>query len=161
MKHANKALLIATAVISFHGIAHAENINSTSPQTESSTLSTISPAAGDVKNMSRSDIRMIQDALNKSGYTSGNADGVLGARTEAALRSFQQDKNISVTGTVTAETMTHLGIADARMKATSSSNGSELPKQDHKNHQPETDEESSPANGNSSQYDNDYQTINP
>ena len=37
---------------------------------------------------SRTSIRMLQEALNAAGYDAGTADGILGARTRAAVQSF-------------------------------------------------------------------------
>jgi peptidoglycan hydrolase-like protein with peptidoglycan-binding domain len=40
----------------------------------------------------------VQARLNNLGYGAGPCDGVLGQRTRAALRLFQEDQEIDVTG---------------------------------------------------------------
>lgn len=44
------------------------------------------------------DLRLIQDALRSQGYNPGPADGRLGPRTHEAIRRFQGDHGIAVTG---------------------------------------------------------------
>jgi len=51
----------------------------------------------------------VQSQLAKRGYYNGAIDGVLGDETEAALARYQEDHNLSVTGTVTAATLQSLG----------------------------------------------------
>jgi peptidoglycan hydrolase-like protein with peptidoglycan-binding domain len=55
-------------------------------------------------------ISAIQSELARLGYYNGAVDGVLGDETEAALARYQQDHDISVTGTVNAGTLQSLGI---------------------------------------------------
>lgn len=51
-----------------------------------------------------SNVSLLQDALNKLGYNSGNVDGIFGDKTYAALTRFQSDKGIGVDGIVGPET---------------------------------------------------------
>lgn len=48
--------------------------------------------------------RMIQNRLIKLGYLTGSADGILGAKSIAAIEKFQQLHNLEVTGEVNEET---------------------------------------------------------
>ena len=59
--------------------------------------------------MSAEEVRQAQKKLNDLGYQSGQVDGVLGPRTQAALRDFQQAKNIAVTGRLDEKTTNALG----------------------------------------------------
>ena len=52
----------------------------------------------------------VQSGLAKLGYYNGAVDGVLGDQTEAALARYQQDRDLSVTGTVDAATLQSLGL---------------------------------------------------
>jgi hypothetical protein len=52
----------------------------------------------------------VQSKLSSLGYYHGTIDGVLGDETEAALARYQQDQDISVTGTVTAATLQALDL---------------------------------------------------
>jgi Putative peptidoglycan binding domain len=55
-------------------------------------------------------IRQAQRALNSMGYDSGPADGVWNARTQAAVRDFQQTRGLEATGQLNERTMRGLGI---------------------------------------------------
>ena len=55
-------------------------------------------------------VSAVQSALAKLGYYNGAIDGTLGDQTEAALGHYQEDRDLSVTGTVDAATLQSLGI---------------------------------------------------
>jgi len=55
-------------------------------------------------------ISAVQSKLTSLGYYHGAIDGILGDQTEAALARYQQDQDISVTGTVTSSTLQELGL---------------------------------------------------
>ena len=54
------------------------------------------------------DVRATQQALRDQGFDPGPIDGVMGPRTSAAVRDFQQKENLTVTGQVDAETRARL-----------------------------------------------------
>ncbi len=56
-------------------------------------------------------VSSVQSQLATLGYYAGAVDGVAGDETQAALARYQQDNNLSVTGTVTAATLQSLGLA--------------------------------------------------
>jgi Putative peptidoglycan binding domain len=53
----------------------------------------------------------VQSQLAKLGYYRGVIDGVVGDETQAALARYQEDHDLSVTGTLTAATLQSLGLA--------------------------------------------------
>lgn len=55
-------------------------------------------------------VSAIQSELAKLGYYNGAIDGTLGDQTEAAIARYQEDSDLSVTGTVDAATLQSLGI---------------------------------------------------
>jgi len=55
-------------------------------------------------------VSAIQAGLAKLGYYNGTIDGTLGDQTEAAIARYQEDHDLSVTGTVDAATLQSLGI---------------------------------------------------
>ena len=55
-------------------------------------------------------VSAVQSALAKLGYYDGAIDGALGDQTEAALARYQEDRDLSVTGTVDDATLQSLGI---------------------------------------------------
>ena len=56
-------------------------------------------------------VSSVQSQLAKLGYYRGAVDGVTGDETEAAIARYQEDNDLSVTGTVTAATLQSLGLA--------------------------------------------------
>jgi hypothetical protein len=52
----------------------------------------------------------VQSKLASLGYYHGAIDGVLGDESEAALARYQQDQDLSVTGTVTSDTLQALNL---------------------------------------------------
>ena len=55
-------------------------------------------------------VSSVQSQLAKRGYYRGAVDGVLGDQTEAAIARYQEDADLSVTGTVTAGMLQSLGL---------------------------------------------------
>jgi putative peptidoglycan binding protein len=53
----------------------------------------------------------VQDQLTRAGYYHGKIDGVLGPETHHALLSYQSDKGLRMTGSLTTETQQSLGLA--------------------------------------------------
>ena len=53
----------------------------------------------------------VQAALMRRGLYNGDIDGLLGPKTRAALRKFQQSEGIPQTGRMDIETLTRLGIS--------------------------------------------------
>ena len=60
-----------------------------------------------------STVSAVQSQLAKLGYYRGAVDGVEGDETEAALARYQEDHDLSVTGTLTAATLQSLGLPQA------------------------------------------------
>jgi hypothetical protein len=59
---------------------------------------------------SNSVVSAVQSKLASLGYYHGEIDGILGDESEAALARYQQDQDLSVTGTVTSATLQALGL---------------------------------------------------
>jgi hypothetical protein len=55
-------------------------------------------------------VSAVQSELAKRGYYGGAIDGILGDQTEAAIARYQEDQDLSVTGTVTAAMLYSLGL---------------------------------------------------
>lgn len=62
----------------------------------------------DVQAVSQSDISEIQSQLNRRGYKSGPINGVVGTQTASAIRDFQTDAALPVTGAASAELLAEL-----------------------------------------------------
>ena len=55
-------------------------------------------------------VNAVQSELAKLGYYHGAIDGILGDETEAAIAGYQEDHDLSVTGTLTAATLQALRL---------------------------------------------------
>ncbi len=55
-------------------------------------------------------IMRVQAALFSRGYDPGAIDGVMGAETQAALRQFQKDHGLPITGTMTTQSLNFWGV---------------------------------------------------
>ena len=61
--------------------------------------------------LTASEVREVQLLLTILGYQPGPIDGVLGRQTEQAIRGFQQDQGLTVTGVPTRQLIDRLRIA--------------------------------------------------
>lgn len=80
------------------------------------------PAESVVFNLRRgsksADVTKLQTALNAQGYDCGAADGIFGAKTEAAVRAFQKDNGLAVDGIAGKDTQAALYAAEDTPKPT-------------------------------------------
>jgi len=58
----------------------------------------------------RAHVRDVQHKLADMGYNPGPVDGIVGPKTRSALRSFQKDKNLQVTGRIDADTRSAMNL---------------------------------------------------
>jgi hypothetical protein len=63
-------------------------------------------------NLSPTEIREVQQVLIERGLLTGEADGVLGSRTQEALISFQRQQGIQTTGSIDTRTVAALGLSN-------------------------------------------------
>ncbi len=62
-------------------------------------------------NASTSTVKKVQRKLNSCGYSCGTADGIIGLKTYKAIRKFQKDNDLKVTGVLKKKTLKALGLA--------------------------------------------------
>ena len=70
-------------------------------------------AAGQGSQGSMEDTREVQQALKDKGHNPGRVDGIMGPRTQQAIRDFQQANGLPATGRLDAETAAALGVDSA------------------------------------------------
>jgi len=58
-------------------------------------------------------VRRAQEALERAGYEIGSTDGQLGSRTVAAIKRFQTDRYLPVSGQLDAATIAALGVSNS------------------------------------------------
>lgn len=77
-----------------------------------SSIPSVSHKKLDVGKMESERIRQIQEALAKKGYYAGEISGEYNEATIAAMRKFQEEHKIDVTGYATAQSLKLLGLTD-------------------------------------------------
>ncbi len=61
--------------------------------------------------LSATDVKRIQLSLRNEGFNPGPIDGIYGWRTTAAVKKFQADRNLTVSGKATPATLGALRVA--------------------------------------------------
>jgi peptidoglycan hydrolase-like protein with peptidoglycan-binding domain len=68
-------------------------------------------------------VKAVQQALKDKGHDPGDVDGVMGPKTQAALRDFQKKEGLKETGRLDTETMAKLGVEAKTSSAGGSTSG--------------------------------------
>lgn len=68
------------------------------------------------------EVKQIQQKLIQWGYLSGTADGVYGAKTEAAVKRFQRNNGLTPDGIAGAATLAKIGISSQTTQTSSNNN---------------------------------------
>jgi len=116
--------------ISLPAAAQQNNAKPNPPQSaqQQSQAQPMQPNNQSQANLSSSQIRQAQQALDQKGFNAGRADGKLGPETKQALQSFQQSQGLQVTGQLDQQTMAKLGIrgAETTGQAPANQNGAPM-----------------------------------
>ena len=81
----------------------------TGEEESQASVSGTDPFAGKPKVLTdKASIKQTQSLLNDKGYKAGTADGIIGRKTRSAVRAYQKDNKLRVTGTVTDQLLLHL-----------------------------------------------------
>lgn len=73
--------------------------------------------------MSMDKVKEVQAALKSKGMDPGPEDGMMGPKTQAALREFQKSNNLQATGRIDEKTASALGVEMAGASSMGSSSG--------------------------------------
>jgi peptidoglycan hydrolase-like protein with peptidoglycan-binding domain len=60
-------------------------------------------------------VRLLQQALQGKGHDVGGVDGIMGPRTQSALRQYQQAHGMPATGRLDQQTVSSLGLSSGGM----------------------------------------------
>ncbi len=74
------------------------------------------------QNLSRADIKQVQQALQQNGFKSGPADGRWGPETKNAVKQFQQSKQIQANGQLDEQTVADLGLDTSKFSQSGNQN---------------------------------------
>ena len=97
------------ALLNQHSPREGQGVMSAATRSEQKKASPLR-TAGSLAALRHEDIKEAQESLNSKGFDAGPADGVLGPRTRAGIRQFQESENLPVTGRLDAETAGKLGV---------------------------------------------------
>lgn len=67
-------------------------------------------ALNDTNNMSNQKIKKSQELLISKGYAQGKADGIMGGKTVNAIKKYQKDNGLPITGKLDTATCKCMGI---------------------------------------------------
>jgi peptidoglycan hydrolase-like protein with peptidoglycan-binding domain len=62
-------------------------------------------------NLNQDEIRQAQQALNQKGFNVGRPDGLMGPKTENAIKEFQQKQGLNATGQLDDQSLAALGVS--------------------------------------------------
>ncbi|MSS63635.1 peptidoglycan-binding domain-containing protein [Velocimicrobium porci] len=68
----------------------------------------------------RATVKKVQEKLNQKGYSCGTADGIAGSKTKNAIKKYQKDHNLTVTGTINSALLKSLNIKPVSNSSSSS-----------------------------------------
>ncbi|MGE5305278.1 MAG: peptidoglycan-binding domain-containing protein [Alphaproteobacteria bacterium] len=68
------------------------------------------------------EIVKVQEALKAKGEEPGSIDGIMGKKTRAALKKFQEQNKLKATGTLDQQTAEKLGVQMAQVSSNNNSN---------------------------------------
>ena len=118
-----RKVLFSSAAILLLGLAvpaAAQQSGSTQPQ-QSGANQPMAPqtqqGSTQEQNLSKDEIRQVQQALDQKGFKAGQADGVLGPETKNAIKEFQQKQGFNATGELDSQTMSALGVSTSGQAA--------------------------------------------
>ncbi len=97
-------LALPALVILLSGCAHSP-----------ATVATPAPESPQPPAPSAAEVTEAQKTLNALGYDVGTADGVLGPRSVAAIRSFEKDQHLPADGNLSADVMARLKVARGKL----------------------------------------------
>jgi len=69
-------------------------------------------------------IKKVQKKLNRKGYDCGTPDGIRGTKTAEAIRQYQENHDLKVTGTVNSSLLKSLNIKGVKEASSGSSSAS-------------------------------------
>ena len=69
--------------------------------------------------------QQVQQKLNEAGFDCGMPDGVAGAKTEEAIRAFQESRNLTADGVISEELLEALGLLEGEQETSGEENTSD------------------------------------
>ena len=93
--------------------AQSSQTQSAQPDSKSSQASSQSPEM----------VKQAQEKLSAAGHDAGEPDGIVGPKTQSALKEFQESKGLQASGELDQKTMAALGMSEGSSSSGGSSSG--------------------------------------
>ena len=104
--------------------AYAQSDTGTTPMHDNSAATAPATGGSAGSSMSSDTIRQVQQQLSDKGLYTAQVDGVMGPKTHAALKEFQQKQGMQASGKLDSSTLAALGVSSGGVNGGSSSAGS-------------------------------------
>ena len=111
MRWANSAPL-AVALVSLAGLAAPLSSAAGADDSRGGTPMVATETVRASPGWDRAVVRQAQQALKRKSYEPGPADGIVGPRTQAALKRYQEAQRLEATGLLNRDTLIRLGVRD-------------------------------------------------
>lgn len=100
----------ASLALAAPAMAAGDRQQSTHQQGASPQSSGAHTSMGEQSQQDSSRVRQVQQALKDKGFDVGQVDGIMGQKTQSALREFQEKEGMQASGTLDQQTLSALGI---------------------------------------------------
>jgi len=109
-----------------HGMGNQQQ-SQAQPAPASQVSENSTAGSSSAQSQSRDTVKQVQEKLSRQGQDPGPADGIMGPKTQAALKDFQQQKNLQPSGRIDPQTLAALQIDQS--SGSSSTGSSKAPSQ--------------------------------
>jgi peptidoglycan hydrolase-like protein with peptidoglycan-binding domain len=118
-------LLIAGATaVSFSAFAADEQKSQDPQQPQAQSSQSQEQSQGAQQSMSQETVKQVQQKLSAAGHQI-EVDGIMGPKTQAALKEYQQKQGMQATGQLNQETLAALGVSEGASASTGSTGAQE------------------------------------
>ncbi len=104
-------LIFAIALLSTAAVLGVRHVGAVPGQARAAATQPTAAGAKPAAHPSRTLVTRAQRVLITEGRLKGKADGKMSPATRSAIRAYQKQKGLKITGTLSAETLARMGLA--------------------------------------------------
>ncbi len=101
----------------------AQSSQTQSAQQDSKSSQQGSQSSQQASSQSQEMVKQAQEKLSAAGHDAGEPDGIMGPKTQSALKEFQESKGLQASGELDQKTMAALGMSEGSSSSGGSSSG--------------------------------------